>query len=118
MTLRNDIYTRHAYGGVATWKHRSGGRLDGSDASTLVIFLLDNIMIESAVDSGAQGVAGNSSVFPCTMSRMIRAFLCSSASLLTSLKTWSICSSVFPAVSGTQKKVKTNARPQKTAKKV
>ena len=55
---------------------------------------------------------------PAMMSRMMRAFCCSSASLLTSLKTWSISSKVLPDVSGTTKNVKTKASPQKTAKKV
>jgi hypothetical protein len=49
---------------------------------------------------------------------MILVFFCSSASLLISLNTASISSRVFPAVSGTQMKVKTKARRQKTAKKV
>jgi hypothetical protein len=45
-------------------------------------------------------------------------FFCSSVSLLMSLKTTSISSGVFPATSGTQKKVNIKARRQKTAKKV
>jgi NADH:ubiquinone oxidoreductase subunit 2 (subunit N) len=57
-------------------------------------------------------------LLPSTISAMIRVFFCSSASLLMSLNTSSISSSVLPAVSGTQKNVNTNARRQKTAKKV
>lgn len=53
-----------------------------------------------------------------TISASIRSLLASSAALLLSLKTWSICSSVRPLVSGTKKKVHTNPRIQKTAKNV
>jgi NADH:ubiquinone oxidoreductase subunit 2 (subunit N) len=62
--------------------------------------------------------AAKLSLFPATMSCMILAFFCSSASLLTSWNTSSICSSVLPAVSGTQKKVKMKASKQNTAKNV
>jgi hypothetical protein len=55
-----------------------------------------------------------SAMICCSM----RTFLASSTSLLTSPKTASICSSVLPMVSGTQKNVNTNASRQKTAKNV
>lgn len=48
----------------------------------------------------------------------MRILLASSPSLLLSLKTWSICSSDLPLVSGTKKNVQTNAKMQNTAKKV